>query len=414
LTVNGTLPLEVKVTDFVTAVPTETSPNCKEEVLRLRAAAEAFDAFSCIKTVRDAPFAVAEMVAVCVLPTAATFAVNDAVAERAGTTALAGTATALLVLARVTVRALDEVALSDTVHAVFPAPVNDVFAQENDFTSGVPTAAVGGEREMERDFTALPWVAVITPVWSALTFETVATNLTLLAPAGTVTEAGTLIAEVLLESCTWSPLDGAATFVTIVQESEAAPVTLASSQVNPFISAEAEEPLPCNLIVVAGVDEALVITPSWSDESELLLGEKWTVRLMVLPDGSVTGNFPTPSTRKAALERDNCEIWTESAPLFAREIFWFAELPIPTFPKSIVAGVAARLGASVVFGPEDPPSATTPPHPETPKAVTLAKRRESKTEWLKARLWQEWNDCFRTILRTGAGRVLITYILTSP
>jgi len=67
---------------------------------------------------------------------------------------------------------------------------------------------------------------------------------------------------VLLESCTWSPLDGAATFVTIVQDSEAAPVTLASSQVIPFISIEAEEPWPCSLMVVAGVDEALVITPS--------------------------------------------------------------------------------------------------------------------------------------------------------
>lgn len=156
LTVNGTLPLEVKVTDFVTAVPTETSPNCKEEVLRLRAAAEVFEAFSCIETLREDPFSVAEMVAVCALPTAATFAVNDAVFEPAGTAALAGTATALLVLARVTVRALDEVALSDTVHAVFSAPVNDVFAQENDFSSGVPTAVVGGEREMEKDFTALP------------------------------------------------------------------------------------------------------------------------------------------------------------------------------------------------------------------------------------------------------------------
>ena len=32
----GALPVEVTVTDFVTAVPTATSPNCKEEVLRLR------------------------------------------------------------------------------------------------------------------------------------------------------------------------------------------------------------------------------------------------------------------------------------------------------------------------------------------------------------------------------------------
>ena len=40
LIVSGTLPVEVTVTDFVTAVPTATSPNCMEEMLRLRAGAE--------------------------------------------------------------------------------------------------------------------------------------------------------------------------------------------------------------------------------------------------------------------------------------------------------------------------------------------------------------------------------------
>ena len=48
LRVTGTLPVEVIVTDFVTAVPTATSPNCIEDVLRVIAGfeAEPFDAFS--------------------------------------------------------------------------------------------------------------------------------------------------------------------------------------------------------------------------------------------------------------------------------------------------------------------------------------------------------------------------------
>jgi hypothetical protein len=74
--------------------------------------------------------------------------------------------------------------------------------------------------------------------------DTVAVNLALFVPAGTVTEAGTLMAEVLLERCTFSPPDGAAMFVLIVQESEPDPVTLPSSQTNPLISADPEEPLP--------------------------------------------------------------------------------------------------------------------------------------------------------------------------
>lgn len=76
---------------------------------------------------------------------------------------------------------------------------------------------------------------MITPVSLALTFDTAATNLTLLAPEGTVIEGGTLMADVLLESSTWRPPDGAPMFVTIVHESETAPVTFASPHVSPLI-----------------------------------------------------------------------------------------------------------------------------------------------------------------------------------
>ena len=69
-----------------------------------------------------------------------------------------------------------------------------------------------------------------------------ATNFTLLAPEGTVTEAGTTMAEVLLESCTWRPPDGAAMSVESVQESETAPVKFASLQVNALISGRPEDP----------------------------------------------------------------------------------------------------------------------------------------------------------------------------
>ena len=42
LMVTAAVPLEVRVTDFVTAVLTETFPNASEVVLRLRAAVVAF------------------------------------------------------------------------------------------------------------------------------------------------------------------------------------------------------------------------------------------------------------------------------------------------------------------------------------------------------------------------------------
>ena len=40
--VAATVPVEVTVTDFVTAVPTETLPNANELTLRLKAGAAAF------------------------------------------------------------------------------------------------------------------------------------------------------------------------------------------------------------------------------------------------------------------------------------------------------------------------------------------------------------------------------------
>lgn len=164
LTVTGALPLEVKVTDFVTAVPMDTSPNCMDVVLRLSDAAEVLEALSWIATLREDPLNDAEIVAVCALPTAATFAVNDAVTAPAGTAALAGIDTTLLVLARATVWALDELALNDTAHVVFPAPVNDVVVQDSDRTSDAPTADDGGESEIVKDLTLPPCVAEITPV----------------------------------------------------------------------------------------------------------------------------------------------------------------------------------------------------------------------------------------------------------
>ena len=89
-----------------------------------------------------------------------------------------------------------------------------------------------------------------------------AVNFALLAPAGTLMEAGTLMAELLLERCTWSPPVGAAMVVETVQESEPAPDILAWSHVKLAISAEPEAPLPCSLMTAAASDDELVMTLS--------------------------------------------------------------------------------------------------------------------------------------------------------
>jgi hypothetical protein len=67
------------------------------------------------------------------------------------------------------------------------------------------------------DIDALPYVAVMTTVVGATTVEVSTGNVTVREPAGTVTEAGTLAAEVsLLDSSTVPPPTGAAlTSVTV-------------------------------------------------------------------------------------------------------------------------------------------------------------------------------------------------------
>ena len=99
----------------------------------------------------------AEIADVCVLLTAATLAVNDAVVEPEGINTLAGTETALLVLARPTFRELEGGAgLTDRVHAARPAAAKELGVQENEVRAGNWTAETGGASDTETDLLMLP------------------------------------------------------------------------------------------------------------------------------------------------------------------------------------------------------------------------------------------------------------------
>lgn len=143
----------------------------------------------------------------------------------------------MLLLASATITGFDEAALNATVQVVFPAAEKEVFAQDKAFNAGGAATVPDDESEIENDFSMLPWVAVIVPLWFVLKVDTVAANFTLVAPAGTVTEAGTFMAAMLLERRTVSPPDGAEIFVRIVQVSLPTAVISAVSQLKALISA---------------------------------------------------------------------------------------------------------------------------------------------------------------------------------
>ena len=99
--------------------------------------------FTCNESVTEVLAVAAVSVAVCAVLTEATFAVNAAVVAPAATVTDAGTVTALLLLARLTLvppvgAAPDRV----TVHASDSDPVIDVLLQESVLTVGATAAPV--------------------------------------------------------------------------------------------------------------------------------------------------------------------------------------------------------------------------------------------------------------------------------
>lgn len=174
--VAAALPVDVTVTDLVTAFPTRTSPYASDDVLSVNDGADDFEPFNWKATVFDDPFAVAETERVCAELTAATFAINEALIALAGIATFAGTFTALLLEARPTITAVGNAVVSDTVQVVLPDPMKEVFAQVRALSSAARIPPDGGIRASENVFTTAPWVALMIPAWFDATDEIATVN----------------------------------------------------------------------------------------------------------------------------------------------------------------------------------------------------------------------------------------------
>jgi hypothetical protein len=135
LIVSAAVPDDVTVTSCVVAMFSPCVPNATFVVLRLRPGTAAF---SCNAKVPVTPPAVADTVAVCAVVTADADAIKPALDAPAATVTDAGTVTALLLLAKLTVRALAVAPVSVTVHASVTAPVSDALLHVTPFTAGCP------------------------------------------------------------------------------------------------------------------------------------------------------------------------------------------------------------------------------------------------------------------------------------
>ena len=123
-----------------------------------------------------------------------------------------------------------------------------------------------------------PAVAVRFAVCAEVTAETVAVKPALVAFAGTVTEAGTVTAVLLLVRLTVIPPPGAAPFSETMQESDPAPVI---AELVHEIALRVARPVPLRLIVAVPPEEALLEMVSVPVAAPADVGSNCTCRVAV-------------------------------------------------------------------------------------------------------------------------------------
>jgi len=152
-----------------------------------------------------------------------------------------------------------------------------------------------------------PARAVRVAVSVELTAATVAVNDALVAPAATVTEAGTVTAALLLVKPIVNPPAPAAALRVTVHASLAAPVIDPFAHARPLSAEPAsvgDTPVPLRSITVGLFEELLAIV-SCPLAAPAAVGSNCTVMLSLPPAGIVTGKLAWPVAEK------NCPV-TES------------------------------------------------------------------------------------------------------
>ncbi len=121
-------------------------------------------------------------------------------------------------------------------------------------------------------------LAVRVAVWEVVTEETVAVKAAVVAPAATVTVAGTATDELLLARLTVNPPVGAAAFSVTVQLSVPAPVIEPLVQLSPL---SIGTPVPLRLTPVEVPPEELLVRVSEPEMAPAAVGSNCTVSVAV-------------------------------------------------------------------------------------------------------------------------------------
>lgn len=168
-------------------------------------------------------------------------------------------------------------------------------------------------------------------------------NAALVVPAGTVTDAGTVTALLLLDKLTTSPPVGAPTFSVTVQASVPAPVIELLVQVIP---PKAEMPVPVSPIVDEVPVDELLVNVSCPEIAPATVGANVTVSIAVWPGLIVSGKAAPDSENPAPLI-ETALIVTAAVPVDDRVSDWAADDPIETLPSARFALLIARVGVEL-------------------------------------------------------------------
>jgi hypothetical protein len=133
----------------------------------------------------------------------------------------------------------------------------------------------------------------------AVTAEAVAVKNAFVLPAGTVTVAGTVKEELLLDRFTVRPPAGAAAFSAIVQLSVPTPTIVPLLQNRALSEPAAASPVPLRLMTAVPFAGAFVVMVSDPVTAPAAVGSNFTCRVAAFPGSRVNGK-PGPDRAKPA------------------------------------------------------------------------------------------------------------------
>lgn len=195
---------------------------------------------------------------------------------------------------------------------------------------------------------APPAVAVNVADWAVLTAVAVAVKATVVAPAATVVEDGTVTAVSLLERLTVAPPVPAAELSVTVQMSVPDPVSELLAQLSALTGGTTAAPVPLNATVVADV-LALLATVSSPVAAPVDVGANSAVMVYVLPELTVAGRLLVPTIENDSPLIAICVISTLFRVSLRSVILIVDDSPTVTLPKAAGLGETTKTTELLPF-----------------------------------------------------------------